>query len=346
MMSRPTTVQELQDTVRSARRVSVRAGGTKSEPHPSDVTVSSLTGLVDYSPAECVLTAHAGTPVLEILDALRAHGQYLPFDPPFIDEGATIGGTVAAGVSGPGRYRYGGVRDFVIGMRVVDGEGRLIRSGGKVVKNAAGFLLHHGMVGSGGRFGIITEVTVKVFPAPQARRTLEVKCGTIDKAFATARRVESQRFDCESIDFDDRGTLVITIAGRASAIDARLARLATAIGAPTAPVVESHLEPNTAPSLEQQSLVKVAGAMTRWAALRPHAVGARFMCAGAVAWILTTDLGQFARALQEAKLTGQVLRGLGAGSRIGHVVHNQFEERVRRVLDPHDRFSATSHPPH
>lgn len=347
MRIRPATVQELQGHVRSATRVSVRGGGTKSAPSSDDIELGLLSGLEEYSPEECVFTAHAGTPVRDLLETLGRHGQYLPFDPPFADEGATIGGTVAAGVNGPKRYRYGGVRDFLIGIRIVDGEGRLIRSGGKVVKNAAGFLLHHGMVGSCGRFGVITEVTFKVFPAPEARRTLTLACDGVEAAFATARQVESQRIDCESIDFDESGRLSVTLAGRASAIDARFERLRAALGVderPPSPNSGTEVAAIRPPSPGTGvALVKVAGAMKEWQKLRPHVTAAQFMCAGAVAWLTTTTLPPLARALDEARLVGQVIRGADAGRRIGALVHNEFEERVRRVLDPHDRFSATPH---
>ena len=100
----------------------------------------------------------------------RAHGQYLPFDPPLTAAGATIGGTVAAGINGPCRYRFGGIRDFLIGARIVDGEAAHPAGGGKVVKNAAGFLLHQAMVGSCGTLGVLAELTFKVFPAPRRTR--------------------------------------------------------------------------------------------------------------------------------------------------------------------------------
>ena len=92
----------------------------------------------------------------------------------WVDAGATLGGTVAAGVSGPGRFRFGGVRDFILGVRFVDGQGRLLRMGGKVVKNCAGFDLPKFFVGSLGRFGVLAEVTFKVFPAPASRLTLKL----------------------------------------------------------------------------------------------------------------------------------------------------------------------------
>ena len=173
MTLQPRSIEELQTAIKEHPAIALRGGGTKSTPvddsRVATIEMRALRGVTEYSPEECVFTALGGTPVLEINDCLARYEQYLPFDPLLVDAGATIGGTIAAGLSGSGRHRYGGVRDFVIGMRVVDGEGRVIRSGGKVVKNAAGFLLHHGMVGSRGRFGAIAEVTLKVFPAPQAR---------------------------------------------------------------------------------------------------------------------------------------------------------------------------------
>jgi glycolate oxidase FAD binding subunit len=343
MTRRPSDLGELQDIVRSAAALRIRAGGTKSHVTPDDPVVDTtrLTGVSEYSPEECVFTALAGTPLGEIVSTLSTHGQYLPFDPPFAAEGATIGGAVAAGVSGPRRYRYGGIRDFLIGIRVVDGEGRVIRSGGKVVKNAAGFLLHHGVVGSCGRFGVLTEVTFKVFPAPEARRFVTVDCGSVAAAWATALDIEQRRLDCEAIDFDAQGVLCVTVAGREEAIDARASNLAGALGPGTVPEVRD-CPPNrgTVP----QSMVKVAGLMKSWQKLRPHVTSAQFMCAGAVAWLTTGDLPALAQALNEARLAGQVIRGPAAGDRIGHIVDNEFEERVRRVLDPHNRFSAPRHP--
>jgi glycolate oxidase FAD binding subunit len=295
-----------------------------------------------------VFTALAGTSLQVISDAIAAQGQYLPFDPPFAPDGATIGGTVASGVSGPGRYRYGGVRDFLIGVRVVDGDGRVIRSGGKVVKNAAGFLLHHGMVGSLGRFGVLTEVTFKVFPQPEARRTVTVDCESVDGAFAAARKAEQFRCDCEAIDFDERGRLSIGLAGRAAVIDARAMRLSSLLGTGRSSGVHgagtgrasSAALPDAGTG--RASCVKVAGLINSWQKLRTHVTSATFMCAGSVAWLVTDRLAELANALREAGLTGLVIRGPQAGARIGHLRYNEFEERIRRVLDPQNKFSATS----
>jgi glycolate oxidase FAD binding subunit len=340
-----TTASEIQQAVREHTRVHTRGGGTKSSP-PDGAAVfdlSGVAGVTDYSPAECVFTALAGTSLREITETLASHGQYLPFDPPFADDGATIGGTVASGVSGSGRYRYGGVRDFLIGVRVVDGEGRLIRSGGKVVKNAAGFLLHHGMVGSLGRFGILTEVTFKVFPQPEAQRTITVKCESVAAAFAAARAVERLRCDCAAIDFDDQGWLRVVLAGRAAAIDARATRLAHLLGSGRESRESgSGRESHESGSGREASCVKVVGLMNGWDTVRDHVTSARFMCAGSVAWLITDRLRQLTDALRQVQLAGLVIRGTGAGERIGHLPHNEFEDRVRHVLDPQNKFSATS----
>src|SRR5207253_6842143 len=143
---------------------------------------AGLRGITEYDPSEFTFTAGAGTPVREIVAALAESGQYLPFDPMLVEAGATLGGTVAAGLSGPGRFRFGGVRDFILGVRFVDGAGRLLRMGGKVVKNAAGFDLPKFFCGSLGRFGLIVEATFKVFPRPASRLTLRLRAENAEVA--------------------------------------------------------------------------------------------------------------------------------------------------------------------
>ena len=349
MTHEPGSAAEVQDLVPRSASVTVIGGGTKSDAAAASsgtavLSLARLRGIIDYSQEECVFTARAGTPISEIDSTLAHHRQYLPFDPPFAAEGATLGGTVAAGLSGSRRYRYGGVRDFVIGVRVVDGEGRHIRSGGKVVKNAAGFLLHHALVGSAGAFGVLTEVTVKVFPAPEARRYLAADCGRVQRAFHLARHIESLGADCEAIDFDHQGRLTVAIAGRKAALDIRVERLQSALRSHVRDIEVLDEVAATAMSVPAVSSVKVAGATRAWEPLRPHVLAARFMCAGAVAWLFTSDVAAFDEALDAERLRGVVIRGPGAGRRVGHWPTDVFEERLRSVLDPGNRFSAASHP--
>jgi len=348
MTSQPLSVEALQAAILADTHLAIRSGGTKSAPPNSERTatidLSRLKGIVDYSPDECVFTAFAGTPLAEIDAVLSERSQYLPFDPVLVGSGATLGGTVASGLSGSGRYRYGGVRDFVIGIRVIDGAGRLIRSGGKVVKNAAGFLLHHAMVGSLGRFGVIVDVTCKVFPRPEAQATLRVGCGSLEDAWKAVMRLQMARRDVEAIDFDADGTLWVRIAGRSQSLEARLEALGDLLGGEkVSDTVEASLWHDVqefAWAPPTGSIVKVAGANL----LRIGSTfrSARYFCGGSCAWLGGTDSSTMAVLLADAGLRGQVVRGPNAGTFVGQCQPNAFEARVRRVLDPHNRFHAAS----
>ena len=171
-MQTAANVPEIQQALLDLPQVKVTAGGTKNAlSADANLSLAPLAGVSEYQPSEYTFTAKAATRLSEIESMLAEHGQYLPFDPPLVDAGATLGGTVAAGLSGPNRFRYGGVRDFILGVQLVNGEGELVNGGGKVVKNAAGFDIPKLMVGSLGSFGVMTELTFKVFPAPAATAT-------------------------------------------------------------------------------------------------------------------------------------------------------------------------------
>jgi len=124
-------------------------------------------GIVSYDPTELVLTARAGTSLAEVEAALDARGQMLPFEPPHLGDGATLGGAIASGLSGPRRPWSGGARDHVLGTRVITGHGQLLRFGGEVMKNVAGYDLSRLLAGSFGCLGLLTEVSLKVLPKPR-----------------------------------------------------------------------------------------------------------------------------------------------------------------------------------
>src|SRR6185436_1866525 len=134
-------------------------------------------GIVDYEPTELVLTARAGTPLAEVESVLREKGQMLAFEPPHFGDAATLGGCVAAGLSGPRRAYAGAVRDFVLGVRILDGRGVDLKFGGQVMKNVAGYDVSRLIAGSLGTLGVLTEVSLKVLPAPPAEATLRLSCG-------------------------------------------------------------------------------------------------------------------------------------------------------------------------
>ncbi|KAF0251219.1 glycolate oxidase subunit GlcE [Pseudomonas putida] len=132
-------------------------------------------GIISYDPTELVLTARAGTPLIEIEAALESEGQMLPFEPPHLGAGATIGGVVASGLSGPRRPWAGSARDYVLGTRVITGHGKLLRFGGEVMKNVAGYDVSRLMAGSFGCLGLLTEVSLKVLPKPRQCISLKLK---------------------------------------------------------------------------------------------------------------------------------------------------------------------------
>ena len=236
------SVEAVQEAVRAGPRVLPVGGGTKpalSTPPADDVIaldLSSLRGLVEYDPAELTLTALAGTPVADLDEALAVHGQHLPFDPPLSAAGATLGGVVAAGTSGPGAFRHGGVRDFVIGVRFVDGSGRLVAGGGKVVKNAAGFDLPKLLVGSMGRLGAIVQLSLKVFPRPRATTTLVFDLGGTEAALDAMARLGRGPLDLDALDLDPPARLLVRLGGDPDALPARAARLAETVPAAGRPL--------------------------------------------------------------------------------------------------------------
>ncbi len=154
----------------------IQGGGTKSfygrRTEGELLETGSHAGIVDYEPAELVVTARAGMPLADLEAALAGHGQMLPFEPPHFGEGATIGGAIASGLSGPRRPHAGAVRDLVLGCRIINGFGEALAFGGQVMKNVAGYDISRLMAGALGTLGVITEVSMKVLPEPAAQTTL------------------------------------------------------------------------------------------------------------------------------------------------------------------------------
>lgn len=144
--------------------------GRKIEAEP--LTLGAHRGVVAYDPSELVITARAGTPMIEIEALLAAHGQMLAFEPPVFGAASTIGGTVAAGLSGSRRPFAGALRDYVLGAKILDGRGEVLNFGGTVFKNVAGFDAFRLMAGALGCLGVILEVSIRVTPRPRAETAL------------------------------------------------------------------------------------------------------------------------------------------------------------------------------
>jgi glycolate oxidase FAD binding subunit len=174
-------------TARAERRALRIVGGDTKRSYGRAVSGDALEvaghrGIVHYDPTELVITARAGTPLADIEARLREHGQMFAFEPPSFGAGTTIGGVVAAGVSGPRRPFAGAVRDCVLGVKVLDGRGQILRFGGVVFKNVAGFDAFRLMAGALGCLGVLLEVSIRVTPMPRAERALALAMD-----FATAR---------------------------------------------------------------------------------------------------------------------------------------------------------------
>ncbi|MFT5470137.1 MAG: glycolate oxidase FAD binding subunit [Verrucomicrobiales bacterium] len=230
MPAKPETPQQLLEIVRESKGPVTPVGG-RTKPALSQsgeqISMSRLSGILEYQPSEFTFTALAGTPLAEINTELEKNGQYLTFDPPLIDAGATLGGTLAAGLSGPGAYRFGSVRDFVLGIEFVDGAAKdLLRAGGKVVKNAAGWDLPKFFAGSYGRFGILTELTFKVFPCPPASATISWPIETIDAGIELTRSLSRGPWEIDALELDsDPLAVVVRLRGQPAAAETRIARL-------------------------------------------------------------------------------------------------------------------------
>jgi len=170
-------LEQVAQALRENTPLRIRGGDSKAflgrpvQAEPLDLR--SHRGIVSYDPTELVISARAGTPLAELEAALAEHQQMLPCEAPRFS-GATVGGTLAAGLSGPRRPWAGAVRDFALGTRVISGEGKLLRFGGEVMKNVAGYDLSRLMAGSFGCLGVITEVSFKVLPKPRACTSLRL----------------------------------------------------------------------------------------------------------------------------------------------------------------------------
>jgi glycolate oxidase FAD binding subunit len=229
-----TDAAEVQAAMREGTPLVPVAGGTMPATYPDDagpafpLDVSGLAGIVEYDPAELTFTARPGTPLAEIDAMLADNGQHLPFDPPRLGVGATLGGAVAAGVTGPDGFAAG-IRDFVVGVRFVDGNGRLAMGGGKVVKNAAGFDLPKLMVGSLGRLGVMVELSLKVFPRPEVTATVRFPTRGLPAGLAAIAALARGPVPVTALDLAADGAVSARIAGAADLIHARADRLARAV---------------------------------------------------------------------------------------------------------------------
>lgn len=352
---RPATIEQAMEAVRANAKLIPVGAGTKpalaaAGAEYTRLAMMELSGVLEYEPSEFVISVRAGTPVSMIAKLLAERGQFMPFDPPLARAGATIGGTLAAGLSGSGRLLYGGIRDFILGIRFIDGQGRLVSGGGKVVKNAAGFDLPKLFCGSMGRLGVLVETTFKVFPRPLASITLRLQAGDLPGAVDAICNVMGGDWAVHALDLHPPTTLLLRLAGDPQALPQRAERLIQTLKLP-AEILNADEEGQTweraadltfAPA--DASLIKVPMSPLMIPAfeeaLAPHVaqfpIARLYAAAGNVAWVAwpaEAATEPLEAILRQAKLGGLTLRG-GTPTRMGGDPAAPFIERIKSTLDP------------
>jgi glycolate dehydrogenase FAD-binding subunit len=210
--------QDVASALREAGGVRVTSGGTKlgwGRPvELPELSVASLDAVVEHNVGDLTAILQPGVPLAAAQDRFAAEGQMLALDPP--DGGATIGGVVATGDSGPLRHRYGGPRDLVLGVQVALPDGSLARAGSKVIKNVAGYDLAKLMTGAFGTLGVVTEVSVRLHPRPRESLTVVSRTDDPRELAAAAQWLTHQPLEADRLDVrweDGSGSVLVQLSG-------------------------------------------------------------------------------------------------------------------------------------
>ncbi len=221
-------VAQIREASGAGRRLTIQGGGSKQwygNPVIADevLLTTGHHGIVDYDPAELVLTARTGSRLADIESVLAEHGQMLAFEPPRYSKASTLGGAIATALSGPGRPFVGGVRDFVLGMHVIDGRGDTLKFGGQVMKNVAGYDVSRLMTGSLGILGLMTQVSLKVLPVAPARATLGFELSQ-SEAIQKVNEWSGQPLPLTASAWED-GQLRVRLSGARAAVESAISTL-------------------------------------------------------------------------------------------------------------------------
>jgi glycolate oxidase FAD binding subunit len=214
--------EQILAAAQSGATLRIRGGGTKDwygqQLAGTVLDTRGHSGIVDYEPTELVITARCGTPLAEIEAALARQGQMLPFEPPHFGPDATLGGVIASGLAGPRRAAAGGVRDFVLGAKLMDGKGDVLNFGGQVMKNVAGYDVSRLLAGSMGTLGLVLEHSIKVLPRSVRESTLRFAMSEID-ALRCLNEWGGQPLPVSASCWHD-GVLTVRLSGAQAAVEA------------------------------------------------------------------------------------------------------------------------------
>ena len=239
-VERPTSVGQAAELLRDSRgSLLFRGGGTKmswgGRPREADLVLETggLQRMLTHNPADMTASVEAGMPLATLQERLAEAGQWLALDPPTEAAGATVGGLLATGDSGPRRLRYGAVRDLVIGVTLVLSDGTVARAGGQVIKNVAGYDLSKLMYGSLGTLGLVAEVVLRVHPRPEASATVVVPA-SVPAAAARTLELLASPLEPSAVDWlgapGGPGRLAVRFEGSAAGVSAQTAALRELLG--------------------------------------------------------------------------------------------------------------------
>ncbi|MBS0515655.1 MAG: glycolate oxidase subunit GlcE [Proteobacteria bacterium] len=321
-----------------------RGGGTKdfyAETLAGDVLdTREHHGILAYEPSELVITARCGTPLAEIEDALARQGQFLPFEPPAFGGEATIGGVIAAGLSGPRRASVGAARDFVLGAHLLDAHGDVLRFGGQVMKNVAGFDVARLLCGSLGVLGLITQVSLKVLPRPREEISLRFECGAA-QALTMFQRWRAQPLPVSATCWHD-GAAVARLSGSSSALRTACAALGgTPMNEADARAWWSSLREQTLDFFRNDETPLWRLSLPATASL-DRSGGELIEWSGALRWLRSDAPAREIRALADALGgTAMLWRGARSASMFHPLaeVQRELHRRLKRQFDPHGVFS-------
>jgi len=335
--------QRVQAAAARGTRLCVRGGDTKRfygrEPSGEPLELADHRGILSYEPSELVITARGGTPLLEIEQALADKGQMLPFEPPHFGPGATIGGAVASGLAGPRRPWGGAPRDLLLGVKLLDGKGQIVKFGGQVMKNVAGYDLARLTAGAMGCLGVLLEVSMKVLPRSTQERSLSLGLG-LRPALDLMRRLAGEPLPVTgACHLDDR--LMLRLAASDSLFEETRKRL----GAEPVADAEGFWQ-----SLRDHALDFFQSADPLWRLSVPPATPAAPLpgeslidWAGAQRWLVTDAPARQVREFAETAGGHAVL--FRNGDRSGDVFHplepglSALHQRLKQVFDPQGLFN-------
>ncbi len=323
------------------RALRIRGGGTKDwygQRIDGDILdTSGYDGIVDYEPTELVITARCGTPLAQIEAVLAQHGQMLAFEPPHFGDGATLGGAVASGLSGPRRASSGALRDFLLGVVLMDGSGEVLTFGGQVMKNVAGYDVSRLLAGSLGTLGLMLQMSVKVLPRAVRESTLRFSMSEID-ALDRLNTWGGQPLPISASCWHD-GVLTLRLSGAQAAVDAAQQALG------------GDVVPDGAPfwrSLREQRHAFFADAESLWRLSVPTAASAIILrgeqlieWGGAQRWL---KAGCDAATVQNIRRSAKAAGGHATLFRGGDKGVGVFEPLAPAVAKIHQRLQASFDP--